>query len=835
MERRGKKGSWRSETNFFYFQMSESVKVAVRCRPMNARELQQGCRNVITIDSPSKCCTLEGPTGGTGSGKVYQFDAAIGPEASTETVYENVGSVIVEAVLDGYNGTVFAYGQTGCGKSHTMRGFIERTLDHIFEATSTASSEMRYLALLSYLEIYNERLRDLLQDGIGDLLTLKEDPSRGTYVAGGLREVTVKDAAECARLVEQGDRRRAAAATKMNAASSRSHAVLTLSLETLAINDDSKTENTVKRGRLHLVDLAGSERQARTGATGDRLKEAASINLSLSALGNVISALAAGQGRHVPYRDSKLTRLLRDSLGGNARTLMIACVSPSDADAEETLSTLRYAARARCIKNKPVINEDPKDALLRQYQLELQRLKKMLESNDQTIVKEIISSVKDETDDEETRMQREEVEYAEEVERLKKECEDSNLSAQKLREELEALKIHYEAGAIKTVSPKPVPPPSMDEQDLEREERRRKKREAAMQEVLKRLEKLTIGGEEQGNTELRRRREKRRKKLEALASALESSAQEGNGSVFQVYGQLRSTEDALKRMAKRVKQLEAEAADLQASWDAERRDLLRRELLTSQICDSMVPHLRPGCPLRDVAAVRAAATWCDELGRWRLPDVSPHIPLPPPSLVPKDNTPYTIVPSKPDLNNNSKDNEDEIGNEADNEESSEQEDTKKLDIVDTYFRRSRIDKLLAHVRQAKTFELNNRISKSGGSEDCIPIGAGHLQLNALNLQTSTPVIGEMDNYKPSQNLPTGRTSRPGWMAEENSLNKSSFHNQTVKKHPPRILEALPSYPQSALKFENKSISDRISDKISSRFNEVADNRSMVGQTGSPMY
>ena len=167
----------------------------------------------------------------------------------------------------------------------------------------------------------------------------------------------------------------------------------------------------------------------------------------------------------------------------------------------------------------------------------------------------------------------------------------------------------------------------------------------------------------------------------------------------------RSTEDALKRMAKRVKQLEAEAADLQASWDAERRDLLRRELLTSQICDAMVPHLRPGCPFRDVASVRAAATWCDELGRWRLPDVSPHISLPPASLVPKDGMQYNVMASKPDLNNNrnNKDNEDEIGNEADNEESSEQEDVKKPDIVDTYFRRNRIDKLLAHVREAKTF------------------------------------------------------------------------------------------------------------------------------------
>lgn len=212
---------------------------------------------------------------------------------------------------------------------------------------------------------------------------------------------------------------------------------------------------------------------------------------------------------------------------------MIACVSPSDVDADETLSTLRYAARARCIKNKPVVNEDPKDALLRQYQLELQRLRKVLESGDQSILKQIVNEGGE--DDEDGVRQRE---YVNEVERLKKECEHSNLSAQKLREELEALKSRHEVGVI--ASFKPVAQQPMDEQDLEREERRKKKREAAMQEVLKRLGKLTIGGEEQGNAELRRRREKRRKKLEALASALESSAQEGNGSVFQVYGQLRS-------------------------------------------------------------------------------------------------------------------------------------------------------------------------------------------------------------------------------------------------------------------------------------------------------
>lgn len=204
-------------------------------------------------------------------------------------------------------------------------------------------------------------------------------------------------------------------------------------------------------------------------------------------------------------------------------------------DAEETLSTLRYAARARCIKNKPVINEDPKDALLRQYQLELQRLRKLLEIGDHdSLIKEPF--IKQEIDDEKMIKQKE---YAEEVERLKKQCEHSNLSAQKLREELKALKICNGTGAVDNTNLKLVSQQPMDEQDLEREERRRKKREAAMQEVLKRLEKLTIGGEEQGNTELQRRREKRRKKLETLASALETSAQEGNGCVFQVYGQLR--------------------------------------------------------------------------------------------------------------------------------------------------------------------------------------------------------------------------------------------------------------------------------------------------------
>ncbi|KAK0183234.1 hypothetical protein PV327_001294 [Microctonus hyperodae] len=759
--------------------MSESVKVAVRCRPMSQGELTAGCQNVITIDSISKNCTLDGAGGG---GKVYQFDATFGPESSTERVYEDVGSVIVEAVLEGYNGTVFAYGQTGCGKSHTMHGFIERTLEHIFEATSTSTSDTRYLALLSYLEIYNERLRDLLQEGgMEGALQLKEDPTRGTYVAGGLREVTVKDASECAKLVEQGDRRRIAAATKMNATSSRSHAVLTISLEALAMNDDgNKDTGGVRRGRLNLVDLAGSERQGRTGATGDRLKEAASINLSLSALGNVISALAAGNGRHVPYRDSKLTRLLRDSLGGNARTLMIACVSPADRDADETLSTLRYAARARCIKNKPIVNEDPKDALLRQYQLELQRLRKLLEGT---------SKIDDDLDDDGDYERQTKSDDTNKLKSTENE-DDNNTTTQKLRDELESLRNRYENGKdnVVMVSDNKLWTTTTREVD----ERRRKKREAAKREVMRRLERLTIGGEAQDNAEMRKRRERRRRRLEILASALEASAQDGNGSAFQVYGQLKSTEDALKRMAKRTKQLESEALDLQASWDAERRELLRRELLATQICEAMLPHLRPGCPLRDLANVRATATWCDELNRWRLIDASMRIPLQLPQQISNDINYRT----KADHNNNS----DEQNSDDESRGNDNRSSNKWRDIADTYFRKNRIDELLARAREAKTFaDTNGRISKSGGTDES---ANGYVQMNVVNLQGSAPAISDVNGKIPGQFMTLRHPDRPvgafnAWLSHDNSTNLShNLGTNAVKKipPPPRILEALPSYP-----------------------------------------
>jgi len=279
-------------------------------------------------------------------------------------------------------GTIFAYGQTGCGKTFTMvgsnndlKGIIPNTFAHVFDSISANEKDRRYLLRCSYLEIYNESINDLLDYSEDKKLELKEDPKKGIYIKG-LTSVIVKSVESMEQTMTRGASNRHTAETNMNKDSSRSHCVFTIYVETCVTKKDG-TES-LKAGKLNLVDLAGSERQAKTQAEGIRLKEAAKINLSLSALGNVISALVDGKSNHIPYRDSKLTRLLQDSLGGNTKTLMIACVSPADYNYDETLSTLRYASRAKNIKNKPRINEDPKDALLRKYEEEIRCLKEML-------------------------------------------------------------------------------------------------------------------------------------------------------------------------------------------------------------------------------------------------------------------------------------------------------------------------------------------------------------------------------------------------------------------------------------------------------------------------
>ncbi|XP_033752605.1 kinesin-like protein KIF17 isoform X7 [Pecten maximus] len=361
----------------------ECVKVIVRCRPMNTREKELKCECVLSMDGKRAQCTIKNPSDLKAPPKVFTFDGSYFTDSVTENIYADIAYPLVEGVTEGYNGTIFAYGQTGCGKSFTMqgitnpasqRGIIPRAFDHIFETVSVAE-ETKFLIHASYLEIYNEEIRDLLGKDAKAKMDLKEHPEKGVYVSG-LSMHPVHNVTECERIMEKGWKNRATGATLMNADSSRSHSIFTINLE--MIQEDDEGEEHIRAGKLNLVDLAGSERQSKTGATGDRLKEATKINLSLSALGNVISALVDAKTKHIPYRDSKLTRLLQDSLGGNTKTLMVACLSPADNNYEETISTLRYANRAKNIQNKPKINEDPKDALLREYQEEITKLKAML-------------------------------------------------------------------------------------------------------------------------------------------------------------------------------------------------------------------------------------------------------------------------------------------------------------------------------------------------------------------------------------------------------------------------------------------------------------------------
>ncbi|TNN17237.1 Kinesin-like protein [Schistosoma japonicum] len=367
------------------FEETDNVKVAVRCRPLDKKELMMSCKSVITVSEPDGCVTLKRTDSADDPPKQFTFDIVFGCNSKQTDIYNRVARPIIEKVLGGYNGTIFAYGQTGTGKTFTMegirsepelRGIIPNSFAHIFGAIAKSDANTRFLVRVSYLEIYNEEVRDLLGKDQSANLDVKERPDIGVYVKN-LSSFVVHSPNEMDKLMSFGNKNRVTGATNMNEHSSRSHAIYTITIECSENTERNKT--LLRQGKLHLVDLAGSERQSKTGATGKRLQEANKINLSLTTLGNVISALVDGKSTHIPYRNSKLTRLLQDSLGGNSKTAMIANISPADYNCDESLSTLRYASRAKNIKNKAKINEDPKDAMLRQFQKEIERLRKQLE------------------------------------------------------------------------------------------------------------------------------------------------------------------------------------------------------------------------------------------------------------------------------------------------------------------------------------------------------------------------------------------------------------------------------------------------------------------------
>ncbi|XP_056251671.1 kinesin-like protein KIF11 isoform X2 [Seriola aureovittata] len=371
-----------------------NIQVVVRCRPFNTVERKSSFGVIDCDQSRREVVVKTGGMNDKASRKTYTFDMVFGPAAKQIDVYRSVVCPILDEVIMGYNCTVFAYGQTGTGKTFTMEGerspdeqftweedplagIIPRTLHQIFEKLSENGTE--FSIKVSLLEIYNEELFDLLSpsEDVSERLQLFDDPrnKRGVVVKG-LEEVTVHNKDEVYQILERGAAKRRTASTLMNAYSSRSHSVFSVTIHMKEITLDG--EELLKIGKLNLVDLAGSENIGRSGAVDKRAREAGNINQSLLTLGRVITALVEKRP-HVPYRESKLTRILQDSLGGRTRTSIIATVSPSSSNMEETLSTLEYASRAKNIMNKPEVNQKlTKRTLIKEYTEEIERLKRDL-------------------------------------------------------------------------------------------------------------------------------------------------------------------------------------------------------------------------------------------------------------------------------------------------------------------------------------------------------------------------------------------------------------------------------------------------------------------------
>lgn len=339
-----------------------NIKVVCRFRPPNSIEQREGGENVVAFDDGWTTVKLRSTSNGTGPEKDgFTFDRVFPMGTEQAEVFNYGVKDIVKDVMDGYNGTVFAYGQTGSGKTFTMmganidddnlKGIIPRITEQIFQSIVESDAHLEYLVKVSYMEIYLEKIRDLLHPQ-NDNLQVHEEKSKGVYVKN-LSDYYVSSAREVYEIMKAGGAARVVSSTNMNAESSRSHSIFLIS-----INQRNTETGAQKTGNLYLVDLAGSEKVGKTGASGQTLEEAKKINKSLSALGMVINALTDSKVKYVPYRDSKLTRILQESLGGNSRTTLIINCSPSSYNETETLSTLRFGIRAKSIKNSARVNAE---------------------------------------------------------------------------------------------------------------------------------------------------------------------------------------------------------------------------------------------------------------------------------------------------------------------------------------------------------------------------------------------------------------------------------------------------------------------------------------------
>ncbi|KAI8309911.1 Kinesin-like protein KIF1C [Colletotrichum sp. SAR11_59] len=474
-----------------------NVRVVVRVRAFLPREIERGAECLVEMDPVTQQTTLLVPNDSDPANakaksrkiieeKTFTFDSSFWSHdlndkhyAHQSDVYNSLGEEFLDHNFEGYHTCIFAYGQTGSGKSYTMMGtpdqpgLIPRTCEDLFERIEAAQNEtpnISYNVRVSYFEVYNEHVRDLLVPVVPNqppyYLKIRESPTDGPYIKD-LTEVPVRNLNEILRYMTAGDRSRTVASTRMNDTSSRSHAVFTIMLK--QIHHDMETDETTERSsRIRLVDLAGSERAKATEATGQRLREGSNINKSLTTLGRVIGALAdarSGSRKRskdvVPYRDSILTWLLKDSLGGNSKTAMVACIAPSDY--EETLSTLRYADQAKRIRTRAIVNQDhissaERDAQITAMAEEIRVL--------QLSVSESRRREKDNMDQEEKLE-----EYQNRVVTMQRMMEERSLVAEgkirSLQTENEALRLHLKLAldSLKNPIPAVTVKPATEEED----------------------------------------------------------------------------------------------------------------------------------------------------------------------------------------------------------------------------------------------------------------------------------------------------------------------------------------------------------------------------------
>ena len=506
-----------------------------------------------------------------------------------------------------------------------IKGIMPRSFEDIFASIKLDSDQTQFLVRASYLEIYNEEIRDLLSKNPKNKLDLHEKTDTGVYVKG-LSFFAAKTSDEIRKIMHIGSKNRSVGATAMNEQSSRSHSLFQITVERSELGADGKQH--IRVGKLNMVDLAGSERLAKTHATGDRLKEATKINLSLSTLCHVISSLIDPKATYIPYRDSKLTRMLQDSLGGNTKTVMIANVGPSEYNYDETINTLRYASRAKSIKNKPRINEDPKDALLREYQEEISKLKEQLNALNSGMKPEEIMKkhgvIGNNVVEQEVFVEDKE-KMAEFEERLRIEKEEMKQQAEVARAQIE-----NQANLQQEEKQKLIEELQKTEQE---KEKAHKKQQHLVKKLQKMKEKMLVGDQ------VKEVAKKQKKELKVIRKNMEREAQKAaemqmkleeeekmiakaTAQYTNVAEELEAKTKMLEYMWEELQQANKDLGEVNEDFDRERNDMydtiyeLTNQLkLKNMIIEYMVP-------LDEYRKYEKIAEWNEDINDWTIKNPS---------------------------------------------------------------------------------------------------------------------------------------------------------------------------------------------------------------------